>query len=191
MPASLILLRFALGPLLLLDARDGRTGIWFGIGLIAALLSDIYDGIIARKLGVATAKLREADSWVDGWFCCWVAACAWIAHREIIIELTWVLVFWFATDSIALIFDWIKFRRFASYHAYSAKLAGLLLFLSTFALFVCGGNLVFLTLAFGVATLSHLERLAISVLLPRWTPDVPSCWHALGRRASIEEEQSC
>lgn len=61
-PSILVILRFTIAPLLLLDALDGHTTIWFIVGYIIAVISDIFDGIIARRLGVSTVKLRQADS---------------------------------------------------------------------------------------------------------------------------------
>jgi phosphatidylglycerophosphate synthase len=37
----------------------------FAICLVAAFLSDVFDGIIARRLGVATPALRRLDSAAD------------------------------------------------------------------------------------------------------------------------------
>ena len=187
-PIGLIIFRFLLGPLLFLDALDGKTGAGFGVGLIAALLSDIFDGVIARRLGVATPKLREVDSWVDAWFCLCVAASAWLAHREtLLIGLTPLLVAWLATNLLTLAFDWLKFRRFAAYHAYSSKLAGIFLFIAMFSLFVFGGNRLLLGVALCVSILSHLERMAITVVMPKWTPDVLSLWHALKRQTEPKQ----
>ena len=183
-PALLILCRFLMGPLLFADPLDGRTGAWFGAGLVAAVLSDIFDGVLARRLGVATPRLREVDSWVDAWFCLWIAASAWMSQRETVLVLAPLIVAWLLTDWLALAFDWLKFRRFAAYHAYSSKLAGLLLFAAIFALFVFGGSREFLALALCVAIISHIERMAITAILPNWTPDVLSVWHALKLRQS-------
>jgi CDP-diacylglycerol--glycerol-3-phosphate 3-phosphatidyltransferase len=64
-PAALVILRFFMGPLLLLNAINGKTDAWFIVGFIVAFLSDIFDGVIARRLDVSTASLRRADSWAD------------------------------------------------------------------------------------------------------------------------------
>ena len=40
----------------------------FGLCLIAAFLSDVFDGILARRLGVATPTLRRLDSIADSVF---------------------------------------------------------------------------------------------------------------------------
>ena len=177
-PVVLIVCRFLLGPLLFCDALDGQTGILFGVGLIMALLSDIFDGVIARRVGVATTKLREMDSWVDSWFCLWIAACAWFARRDTVIAFAPLLTVWFVTDQLALAFDWFKYRRFAAYHAYSAKIAGLLLFLAAFVLFTFDNYHELLEIALLAATFAHLERMAITAVMPKWTPDVKGIWHA-------------
>jgi CDP-diacylglycerol---glycerol-3-phosphate 3-phosphatidyltransferase len=64
-PWILVGLRCAIAPLLLLDVLDGNVGKGFIFGYIVAFLSDIFDGIIARKLEISTVKLRQADSWAD------------------------------------------------------------------------------------------------------------------------------
>jgi CDP-diacylglycerol--glycerol-3-phosphate 3-phosphatidyltransferase len=43
-PSGLVIFRFLISPFLLLDALDGKTSVWFIIGFVAALLSDIFDG---------------------------------------------------------------------------------------------------------------------------------------------------
>ena len=55
-PALLIVCRFLLGPLLCLHAARGGSGEVFVTGLVAALLSDFFDGVIARRLDVATPR---------------------------------------------------------------------------------------------------------------------------------------
>ncbi|MGC4043249.1 MAG: hypothetical protein QM758_05550 [Armatimonas sp.] len=154
-----------LGPILFLDAWDGHTWVWFGLGLIAALLSDIFDGVDIRAASrcSATPKLREVDSWVDGWFCLLIAASAWVAHRETIVAFAPLIIAWLATDLLALTFDWLKYCCFASYHAYSSKLAGLLLFLGRSLPYLLQGRVLFLLgLALVVSIISHLELMVIT-----------------------------
>ncbi len=79
-------------------------------------------------------------------------------------------------------FDLVKYRRIASFHAYTAKAWGITLFLAAAALlgFHTGG--VFLWLAILLGIVSNLDGLAIKVILPEWQPDVPSVFHALRLR---------
>src|ERR1700687_3235903 len=64
-PAALITLRCSIGPFLVWDALDGEISRWFLGGVLAGFLSDVFDGSVARRLGVSTARLRQADSWAD------------------------------------------------------------------------------------------------------------------------------
>src|SRR4028119_2427320 len=84
LPAALIILRFFMGPLLLLNAIDGKADAWFIVGFVVAFLSDIFDGVIARRLGVSTASLRRADSWADVCLYLCVGVSAFLVHSDVI-----------------------------------------------------------------------------------------------------------
>src|ERR1051326_4733714 len=83
-PSMLVAGRVLLGPLLFVLTTQGIPGGWLILGLTAAFLSDVFDGILARRIGVATERLRVADSWADGWFYLWIAASVWRTAPEII-----------------------------------------------------------------------------------------------------------
>ncbi|WP_016869729.1 MULTISPECIES: CDP-alcohol phosphatidyltransferase family protein [Fischerella] len=84
-PSGLVLLRFLISPFLLWDAWDGKTSIWFITTFVVAFLSDILDGVIARRLGVSNAQLRQADSWADVCLYVCIAASAWLVYRDTVI----------------------------------------------------------------------------------------------------------
>jgi len=178
-PALLIGLRFALGPLLLLDARDGVASPWFLAGLVLALLSDIFDGVIARRMGIVTARLREADGRTDVWLYAWICASVWLTHRDFVLAHRVALLVVIGAQVLAWIVDWLKYRRFSNYHAYTARIWGATLFALTIALFGFNTAGVFLWLAVAAGMLCTLEEIAVTLLLPRWTHDVPSVLHAL------------
>lgn len=183
LPALLIALRGVLGPLLLVLALRGQA--WpFVVGLGLALLSDIFDGVLARRLGVATPRLRWADSVVDGWFVLWVAAALLLTHFGTLRPTYPLLAVYLLTDVAGWLADLGRYGRIAAYHAYSSKLTGLLLCAATVQLSLWD-DLSLLWLALGVGVLNHLERLAMTLVLPRWTPDVPTLWHALRRRGTV------
>src|SRR5215469_1986808 len=73
-PWMLVALRLGLCPLLLAGASAGWNRILLFFLLSLGVLSDIFDGIIARRLGVATSRLRRADSLADVIF--WLAVLA-------------------------------------------------------------------------------------------------------------------
>lgn len=84
-PSILVGLRLIIAPLLLIDAMDGQISNWFLIGYIIAVMSDIFDGIIARRLGISTVKLRQADSWADVCLYICVGISAWLIYPEVIL----------------------------------------------------------------------------------------------------------
>lgn len=187
-PLLFIGMRFLLGPLLLwvaLDCRSMSTGCpWFIVGFTAAFLSDVFDGVVARRLGIVTEKLREYDGWVDTWFYIWVALSAWFTHTDAIIAFRFPLLVVLSTQLISWCIDLIKYRRFANYHAYSSKAWGVTLFVACIALFGFNyAELLWLTIVVGI--LSHIEEMAMSLVLPRWIHDVPSVVHALRIRQQM------
>ncbi len=84
LPSCLVAVRVSLGPLLYLMTVRGVAGAWLVLGLSAAFLSDVFEGILARRIGVATERLRVADSWADGWFYVWVAAAVGRTAPEVV-----------------------------------------------------------------------------------------------------------
>lgn len=69
LPLALVCLRFMLAPVVLLLAAYHPEPAAFAVCLAAAFLSDFLDGVIARRLGVATPGLRRLDSCADTAFC--------------------------------------------------------------------------------------------------------------------------
>ena len=57
-----------LAPVMLLLAWYYPRPMLFGVCLILAFLSDVFDGILARRLNVATPGLRRLDSIADSTF---------------------------------------------------------------------------------------------------------------------------
>jgi CDP-diacylglycerol--glycerol-3-phosphate 3-phosphatidyltransferase len=182
-PALLIALRFALGPLLFLDAADGTTTRWFLVGLAAAFLSDIFDGVLARRMGRVSVQLREADGLTDVWFYAWLAASAWWSHRAVIIDAALPILLMLGAQLLAWLIDWIRYRRFSNYHAYSAKLWGITLFVATVALFGSDTGGIFFWVAAVAGLICTAEEIAITLTLDVWTCDVPSIVHARRRAA--------
>jgi phosphatidylglycerophosphate synthase len=187
LPATLIAFRFLLGPVLFLDARDGTTSGWFLWILTAAAVSDVFDGVIARRLGIVTAWLREADGRTDVWLYSWIVVCAWITHPEFVMAYRIPLLVVIGLQTTSWLIDWIKYRRFSNYHAYTARAWGATLFIATIAWFGFDTAGIFLWAAICAGVICTLEEIAITLTLPRWMHDIPSLSHALRMRAAMRE----
>jgi len=184
LPGALVAFRGLVSPLLVWDAWDGKVSGWFLTGFIAAFLSDVFDGIAARRLGIASAGLRYADTCADIALYVAVLASAWLTHRETLLALGWPFALLLASTIASWGLDLLKYGRLSSYHPWSAKLWGITLAIAIVALF--GWNYTDWTmwLMIGAGVLSNLECIAMTLLLPRWTHDVRSLVHALRLRAA-------
>jgi phosphatidylglycerophosphate synthase len=178
-PVLLTSLRLALAPVLLTFGLVWPSRLAMGAILLAAFLSDVFDGVIARRLGIATAGLRRLDSAADTVFYLVVAVVAWHLYPRAIVARVAPLAMLGTLEVARYVFDWCKFRREASYHMWSAKLFGLALFVGCFSLLALGADNASLTLAIYCGILSDLEGLLISVRLRQWRADVPSLLHAI------------
>ena len=184
LPVSLTALRAALAPALLVIASRGGSHLAFGLCLTAAFLSDVFDGMLARRLGVATAWLRRLDSATDSLFYLFALSCVWDFHREALLSRAGPLLTLAALEALRYVFDWVKFRREASYHMWSSKLWGVALFVAFFSLLALGSDDAAIDIAIYLGILADLEGLAISFVLARWQADVPTLLHALRRRGA-------
>jgi phosphatidylglycerophosphate synthase len=177
-PSLLVALRFAIAPLLLLDARDGSTSFWFIIGYVTAVFSDIFDGIIARRLGVSTPQLRQADSWADLSLYVCIAASTWFVYPEVVQNFRVPLLLCIAAQFGLNIACLVKFRKFPSFHTYTAKAWGLTLLAATVGLFGFGNaNLLWGAIAF--CLINSLEEIVMTFTLSEWQCDVLSLFHAI------------
>lgn len=177
-PLLLTALRMALAPVVVLLALFAPVPAAFGVCLVLAFLSDVFDGIIARRLGVATPNLRRLDSAADTLFYVGAIVAVWLLHRDAITSRAWPLAALLALELARYAFDWAKFRREASYHMWSSKLWGVVLFAGFFALLALGHDGWLVDAIIVVGLVADAEGLLISMLLREWATDVPSIVHA-------------
>jgi CDP-diacylglycerol--glycerol-3-phosphate 3-phosphatidyltransferase len=186
-PVLLVIFRFAIAPLLLLDAWDGTTTSFFLAGYILAILSDIFDGIIARRLQVSTAQLRQADSWADILLFLCLALSTWRVYPQVLMNLRIPLLIAIAAQVFLFSLCLFKYRKLPSYHTYTAKSWGLTILAATIALFGFG-YVPILWLAIVFCWLNSIEEILMTLLLPQWQCDVLSLYHALQLRKTLASE---
>lgn len=183
---ALTLLRLALAPVFVALGALRHAGWLAAALLVAGFVSDVMDGVVARRFGVSTAGLRRLDSSVDTVFYLGVAFAAWRVAPEALRADAVGIALVIGTMLLNYAVEWAKFRREASYHAITARLFGVALFAALVALLATGeGTLLPVAIVAGVV--SHLENLAITLVLPRWEHDVKSVWHAWRLRTGRTE----
>jgi phosphatidylglycerophosphate synthase len=185
LPVLLTALRAVLAPSLLVVSYRGGSHSAFGLCLLSAFLSDVFDGVLARRLGVATPGLRRFDSAVDTLFYLCALYCVWHFHPQAVLSRATALLALTVLETARYAFDWLKFRREASYHMWSSKLWGVALFAACFSLLTLGSDTAATDIAIYLGILADLEGLAISILLDTWQADVPTLFHAFALRRAL------
>jgi phosphatidylglycerophosphate synthase len=185
-PVLLTGLRALLAPVVVLLSLFAPLPQALAVCLIVAFLSDIFDGVLARRLGIATANLRRLDSVADTLFYAGCVFAAWYLYPAAITQHAGSLVALGILEVVRYALDFLKFRREASYHMWSSKVWGVALFAGFFGLLVMGSSGAVVSWAIYLGIVADVEGLLISLVLPRWQADVPTLVHALRvRRAEV------
>ena len=178
-PWAMAAARAALGPVLIAGAACAWNRATLAGIVVAALFSDIYDGVLARRWHCDTPAVRLFDTLADTFFYLCTALAIWKTTPRVWRENGILLLLLIALEVARLTFDLAKFHRSASYHSYTAKAWGLLLAVAVVTLFALGHSNPFLPLALELGIVCQLEGLAMSLILPRWRRDVktlPRAW---------------
>lgn len=188
MPILLTGLRALLAPVVVLLSLFAPLPQAFAVCLVAAFVSDIFDGVLARRLKIATANLRRLDSVADTLFYAACVFAAWHLYPATITQHAVSLVVLAALEVMRYALDYLKFRREASYHMWSSKVWGIALFAGFFGLLVMGSSGAVVSCAIYLGIIADVEGLLISLALPRWQPDVPTLFHSvrLRRKAAVQ-----
>ncbi|MGH2649179.1 MAG: CDP-alcohol phosphatidyltransferase family protein [Ginsengibacter sp.] len=180
LPLLLIAFRFFLAPVMLYLGYFYRITYrqLIVVLLVAGLLSDIFDGIIARKQNTSTATLRRLDSQTDMIF--WLAAgfTAWFIWPDVIRANKPVIYILLGMEALCYLVSFLRFGKETCSHAYLSKFWGLTLLAAFIDLISDGhaGFLFYFCLIAGI--ISHLDRILITLILPKWQHDVPSAYNA-------------
>jgi len=183
-PYVLIALRVAAGlSILALALLVGPPARWACAVLLAiGVLSDIFDGVIARRLGSVTDRLRTFDSRADVAFWLCATAAVLVLHPGLVTTLWPFVAVLAAMELTAHAISFVRFRKEASPHHLLSKLFGLALWALLTQLLVAGTGGWVLSVAFAMGVASQLESWAIMLILPAWRCDVRSVGQALAWR---------
>lgn len=179
-PQKLILFRFLLAPIILCLAYFvGETSKFIIIILMyLGLVSDILDGIIARKQESSSEKLRRLDSQTDMVFWLSIGFASYILFPNLIKENAIVIWSILLMEVACYVISFLKFGKETCTHAFLSKLWGLTLLIAFTSLIVFNYAGIPFYLAIFLGLISHIDRILITIILPRWTHDIPSAYHA-------------
>lgn len=142
------------------------------------LFTDVFDGIIARKTGVSSEKLRRMDSQTDLIFWVSLGFASYFLNPDLIINEWKSILLIFIMEALCYIVSIWKFGKETCTHAFLAKMWGLSLLLA-FTYLIGFQEIGW---AFDGAVIlglvSHIDVILIIIFLPQWQYDVPSSYHA-------------
>ena len=148
--------------------------ILFSIGL----LTDIFDGIIARQLNISTPQLRRLDSGADQFFYICVGIATFIECPAFFYDHSVKLIILTVVEAATYLVSFIKFRKEIATHAISSKLWSLILFATLIQIMITCHSEILFEFCFYIGLITRLENILILLILPEWTNDVPSIFHA-------------
>jgi phosphatidylglycerophosphate synthase len=188
-PTALTVFRLLSAPVLMVLAYMGRERYFLWLA-IAALLSDVLDGALARRLGASSETGRLLDSWADLLIALVSFAGATLLLPDTMREEAGYFALILAALVIPNAWGFLRFRRLLGYHTISAKASGVLLAVGAVLLFIGLTPIPFRVAAF-IELLVAAEYIAISLILPQWTSEMKSAWHAWRlRRESMSGARS-
>ncbi|WP_299110206.1 CDP-alcohol phosphatidyltransferase family protein [uncultured Winogradskyella sp.] len=187
-PISLILLRLILAPIILALAYFiGETSKTIIVILMyLGLISDILDGIIARKQNISSPKLRRMDSQTDMIFWLSIGFSTWILYPKLIADNSIVIWTILIMEIACYVISLIKFKKETCTHAFLSKLWGITLLIAFTSLIGFNHAGIPFAMAIIMGLISHIDRILITLILPKWTHDIPSAYHAYLIRKGID-----
>jgi phosphatidylglycerophosphate synthase len=154
--------------------------------LTIGLLTDIFDGIIARQLNISTQKLRRLDSTIDQIFFTSVVIATYVQCPDFFKANPFKLTILLTFEGLTYLVSFLRFRKEIATHSIGAKLWTLLLFATLIQIILQCQSIVLFNICFWVGLLTRLEIILITLTLKKWTNDVPTFYHSIKLRQSKE-----
>lgn len=176
LPYALIYSRIFLGLIIILIAfkQVNHHATWIVGIMIFALLTDVFDGIIARKIGLNAEKIRTHDSNVDVIFWILTLFSIFYLNATFLMENIVLISIVVGLELCTYIVGFFKFKRTVATHSLMAKAwtISLLIFLIDLTLTSSANISFWICIILGI--ISRLEIISIILVLKKWTTDVPS-----------------
>jgi len=152
---------------------------------IYAIVSDIFDGMLARHLKISTVKMRQTDTKIDTvfWFSCLFYLC--MHHTAFIKTHVIQLMILVSSECIVILFGLLKFNERISYHTILSKVWALILLWFFIDLVSNNTAYVSFTIAFWYGLMVQFEILAIAIILKINQTDVPGVVQAIKLRKGL------
>lgn len=171
-PNMLSMTRLVLVPVLVILAYSANAQVFLMV-LAISLLSDVFDGYLARRLNQATDLGAKLDSWGDVLtYGAMILGLYWI-WPQIFSQQVWFVVAATLSFVVPVAYALGKFGEYPSYHTLGAKTAAVLMAPAYYSLTLLGWDLFFqAVIVFHIMV--AFEEMAITAMLDRPRTNVRS-----------------
>ncbi len=180
-PLALMYSRLALGFIIVALSyfQVGSFRMIIVVLIILGVLTDIFDGIIARRLNISSQMLRRMDSSIDQvfWICTLIGSiivCADFFKSNYIKLLILLIV-----EGLTYVVSFVKFKKEVATHAILSKIWTLTIMGTLIQIIISCNSLILFDICFYLGVISRIEIIAILLILKEWTNDVPGLYHAI------------
>ena len=180
-PKALIFLRLSLGVMILIFSIFQIKN-YSSIALIlfsAGMLTDVFDGIIARRLNISSESLRRLDSTIDQLFFISIAVATFIQSPQFFYQNKIKLIILLSAEMLAYLVCFLKFKKEIATHSILSKVWALILFATILQIMITRNSTALFEICFYAGVITRLEIIAIILVLKKWTNDVPGLYQAI------------
>ena len=168
-------------PVLLAAALERRAPLFAWL-LLACLLSDIADGLIARAFRLQSRLGAALDSAAD-FLVTVVAVTGMIMLQwQFVVAHAWQLALFVGLLFGEVIVSLVRYHRLSSFHTYLVRISAYAQGIFFVGLFFWGYVVWLFYLTWIVSCLAELEEWILLALLPTWTHDVRGLYWVLKAR---------
>ena len=180
-PKALIYSRLVIGIIILALSilHVNYFNVIAAILLPIGLLTDIFDGIIARRLNISTQHLRRLDSTIDQLFFTMVIAATCIQSPQFFYANYIEMIVLVSVEALTYLICFLKFKKEIATHAISSKIWTLILVATLMQVIITTNSTVLFQICFYSGLITRVEIILIIILLREWTNDVPSIYQAI------------
>ncbi|MCE9540432.1 MAG: CDP-alcohol phosphatidyltransferase family protein [Bacteroidetes bacterium] len=152
--------------------------------LALSFFTDLIDGVLARKFGVASVFGSKLDSIADDLTVVAAIIGVFILKPQFIDDNRVVFIILFILFVFQTALALIKYRKISSFHTYIAKVAAILQGTFLVLLFFFAEPLYFLFYAAAIVTaLDLIEEIILVIIIPKWEANVKGLYWVYKRKA--------
>ena len=183
MPNAISLCRLLATPVLLTAALQERS-LLFAWLLLACLLSDIVDGLLARSLRLQSPFGAALDSAADILVTIIGAVGTITMQWPFVVAHAWQLELLAALFAGEVLISFARYGRLSSFHTYLVRVSAYAQGAFVLSLFFWGYSAALFYFMWIVSCISQLEEWAILAVQPTWTSDVRGLYWVLKARTT-------